>query len=148
VAEFDVNGVKYRSGKMNAFQQFHVTRKLGPILAKLGPSLVDKTKPDSSMLEMLEPVLDALAEMPETDCDYVLHRCLAVVQRAADRDANIWTPVWNEPAKKLMFNDIDMAAMIQISIQVLGDNLGNFINAPASTTLQQNLPGSVSQGNS
>ncbi len=130
--DFKVGEYNYRSGRLTAFQQFHVARKLGPILAKLGPS---SGREGLSMIDLLEPAVDALAEMPEADCDYVLRRCLSVVQRQV---GTAWQSVWNDSAKRLMFEDIDLAAMIQISMQVLGDNLGNFISAPASnTTLPQ-----------
>jgi hypothetical protein len=144
VAEFEVAGKQYRSAKMNAFQQFHVARKLGPIFAKLGPNAI-RTDPDASLIDMLEPVVDALAAMPEEDCNYILFRCLAVVQRG---DAGRWTPIWNENAKRLMFEDIDMSEMIQICMQVLGDNLGPFIAAPGLNTIQPQSPMSDTPQNS
>lgn len=138
--DFEVSGIQYRSGKMNARQQFHVARKLGPILAKIGPS----NKSNLTMIQLLEPAVDALAEMPEKDCDYVLNRCLAVVRRQSGTG---WARVFDEQSEKMLFEDIDLAAMIQIAMNVLGDNLGNFIGAPASASTAPPQPGSNTQVN-
>jgi hypothetical protein len=143
LADFKVGDHNYRCGKMSARVQFHVARKLGPILAKLGPGVTDTRSKDENkpfnMIDLLEPAVDALAEMPENDCDYVLDRCMAVVQRQV---GTAWQNIWNESAKKLIFeNDIDLSAMIQIAVHVLGDNLGNFIGAPVSTTSLPPQPG-------
>lgn len=137
MADFNVGDFSYRSGKLSAFVQFHVARKLGPILAKLGPRL-GPTEKATTMMDLLEPAVDALAEMPEADCDYVLHRCLAVVQRQV---GTAWQNVWNDGAKRMMFEDIDLSSMIQIAMQVLGDNLGNFIGAPVLNSTKPSQPG-------
>lgn len=138
--EFEVGGFKYMAGKLNAFQQFHVLRKLGPVIAKIGPSFMMTPpavtdNPDGSAtvkptgtslfdnIAMMGPVLEALSEMSETDCDFVLQRCLSVTKREVARS---WVPVWNEQAKRLQFEDIDLSAMMQITIFVLGDSLAGF----------------------
>lgn len=128
MAEFSIGDNQYRSGRMNAFQQFHVARKLGPVLAKIGPAIMQAS--DQDWLARLEPLVEAMAAMPEEDCNYILTRCLAVVSRF---QGAAWAQVWNEPAKRLMFEDIDMSVMIQIAIQVLGDNLSNFFTVPPSS---------------
>lgn len=145
MTEFEVDGIQYRSGKMNALQQFHVGRKLAPIFGKMGPSLMGIDNPDTATMDLLSPILNSLAEMPEDDCNYILFRCLAVVQRY--QPPNAWAQVWNEPAKRLMFDDIDMKAMLQITWHVLEDNLGNFLLAPNSTSRQPPQEGSNTLAN-
>jgi hypothetical protein len=146
VAEFEVTGNQYRSRKMTAFQQFHVARKLGPIFAKIGPSAqAVVANPDTTMVDLLAPIIDALAAMPEDDCNYILHHCLAMVQRFQGGSA--WANVWSEPAKRMIFEDIDLAAMVQITLEVLKDNLGNFMNMPAQNSSQPPLPESSTPAN-
>lgn len=140
-AEFEVQGKQYRSTKMSARKQFHVARKLGPIFSKLGLGAVRKQDGEAKafdMMDLLEPAVDALAEMSEADCDFVFDHCLAVVQVY---DSNRWVNIWNDQAKRLAFEDIDLMVMIQISMHVLKDNLGNFINAPALTSSTSPEPG-------
>lgn len=128
---------------MNAFQQFHTARKLGPIFSKMGADTI-RTDPDATLVQMLEPIVDALAAMSEEDCNYILHRCLSVVER---EDSGRWAPIWIDHAKRLQYQDIDMTAMIQITLQVLTDNLGPFIAAPSSAITPQPSPGSTTQLN-
>jgi hypothetical protein len=136
---FEVNGVKYASTKLNAFQQFHVLRKLGPVIAKLGPSFLmaapqvvthadgsTTTTPTNIFDDMtkMAPALEALSEMSESDCDFVLHRCLAVTKRF--QEPNHWVNIWHDQVKRLQFEDIDLATMMQITIHVLGESLAGF----------------------
>lgn len=138
---FEVGGEKYMAGKMTAFQQFHVLRKLGPVIAKIGPTfmMVPPTvtenaeggatvAPSTTLLDSIQtmgPVLEALSEMSESDCDYVLQRCLSVTKRWQDA-AKSWVSVWNERAARLQFEDIDLSSMMKIAIFVLGDSLAGF----------------------
>jgi hypothetical protein len=143
MAEFTIGDKQYRSSKMNAFDQFHVARKVAPLITKMGER--QGLVADSGLPEMLAPLVDALAAMPEEDCNYVLYHCLAVVQRY--QGGTLWAPVWSVSAKRLMFEDIDLGAMIQITIQVLSDNLGNFLNTPGSALGGQASPESSTPGN-
>ena len=131
--EFKVGERTYRSGKLDAFGQLHVARKLAPLLTKVAPS-APTNDADATMMQLLAPISEALAAMSEEDVNYVLHRCLSVVSRLQGQD--VWAPVWNDRGKKLMFDDIDLAEMLNISMQVLGDNLGNFMRGGALSSSQ------------
>lgn len=133
MAEFTVGEKEYKSGKLSAFQQFHVARKLGPMLAKMAPS-AQVNGEATSVLSLMAPMLDALSQASEADCDYVLQRCLSVVQR--HQGNNAWAPIWNDAAKRFQFEDIDMVTMLEIAVQVLMDNLGNFTNVPALNSIR------------
>lgn len=130
--EFEVNGVKYRCGRLNAFEQLHVFRKLAPVIGAAG-SLVDVLKPKAGgaldvRIDDMMPLITAIAEMPETDLDTVIRKCLSVVERAQDTAVGTgWAKVWSASAERVMFDDIDNAmSMVQIAIAVIQDNLGNF----------------------
>lgn len=38
--EFEVNGSNYRTGKLDAFKQLHVSRKIAPVMTKLLPAML------------------------------------------------------------------------------------------------------------
>lgn len=135
MVEFSIGENYYSSGKLNAFQQFHVARKLGPILVKMGPVAAQALSNPDAGIDLLGPVLEALAEMSEEDCNFVLSRCLSVVKRRQGNGP--WAAVWHDGAKRLLFEDIDMPVMIQIAMQVIGDNLGSFLGAPGSILAPQ-----------
>lgn len=139
---YEVGGVKYISAKLTAMQQFHVLRKLGPVLAKIGPAFLTTPSASTAVMSdiaLMGPALEALSEMSEADCDYVLHRCLAVTKRY--QDPGVWANIWNEPAKRLMFEDIDLSAMMQITVHVLGESLSGFSQGGLSNTAA--APGQV-----
>lgn len=129
MAEIEVNGQTYRIGKLNAFQQLHVSRKVGPLMPRLIPAYI--ASQDGKILEnldvlaqMVEPFTQALSEMTDADVEYVAATCLAVVHR---KQGNSWAPVWNAGGHCLMFDDVDLGTMLPLVVRVITENLGPFI---------------------
>jgi hypothetical protein len=125
--EFEINGQTYRSSKLNARQQFHVSRRLAPVLGGLATASGSAAE---DFAHFLQPIADAVAKMSDDDCDYILDTCLAVVQR---QQGTAWAQIF--VAKNIMFEDIDMAAMLQIAAKVIQENLGSFFHASAVSQL-------------
>lgn len=63
MADFTINGVEYKSKKLEAFRQFHVSRRLAK---------------------------QSIVHMSDEDSEYVLKSCLAVTQRKSD---GVWANV-------------------------------------------------------
>lgn len=130
--EFEINGKKYRIGKLDAFKQFHVTRKIAPIVPTLIPVYVRITtdggvKDDLEKLsELIMPFADAMAEMSDEASEYVIATCLSVCQRAG-ADGTTWSPVWDKAGNICMYDDLDLGGIMQIVIKVVQDSLGPFI---------------------
>lgn len=129
--EFEIGGQRYRAEKLDAFKQLHVSRKIAPIVPKLLPMFLkfseqgDSMKEDlTGMAEAFEPLAQALADMPDADCEYVFNACLGVVAR---NQLGNWASIWNQNARSLMFDDIDLGVMVQLTAKVIWDSLGNFI---------------------
>jgi hypothetical protein len=130
--EFEIGGQRYRAEKLDAFKQLHVSRKIAPIIPKLLPMFQkfagskDALKDDlDGLAEAFEPLAQALAEMPDADCEHVFAACLGVVSR--NQQGN-WATIWSQSAKSLMFDDIDLGQMTQIAVKVIWDSLGPFIS--------------------
>ena len=158
--EFKVGEHTYRAGKLNARQQFHVGRRISPLIGQMfavGPVISGIAAARRAMEDgdnvseddaedtvrateaMLVPFTRALAALSDADCDYVLDRCLGVVQRLTGTNgAGAWGDVFNARANRIMFEDIDLMQMMQITAEVLMDNLGGFFATP--------LPGMPSPG--
>lgn len=126
--EFEIAGQRYRAEKLDAFKQLHVSRKIAPIIPKLLPMFMKFAEQKGAlrddiagMAEAFEPLAQALAEMPDADCEYVFNACLGVVMR---NHQNSWASIWT--GGSLMFDDIDLGAMIQITAKVIWDSLGAF----------------------
>jgi hypothetical protein len=160
MAEFRIGDHQYRTrGKMNARAQFHVARRLAPLvsqLATLGPLLQAATEGgDGLAVELFaRPLTDALVKMTDTDCDYVLDHCLGLVQRLQGGNGSgqqVWSDIWNARASRMQFEDIELPEMLQIAVEVLQESIGGFFatspvaamatraataDSPASTGLQ------------
>lgn len=71
----EINGIEYSIGRLNAVDQFHVSRKIAPIVPKLMPIIAEVAKGDlakaiesidggeSGDLSDLQPLADALSPL-------------------------------------------------------------------------------------
>lgn len=111
--EFEVDGHTYRSKKMNARTQFHVMRRMAPILAPL------QAVASGDMSGSLVALAEAIGSLSDEASDYVLDRCLEVVERKQGEGGWAKVKLDGGPA---MFADIDLMALLQIAANVLRDN--------------------------
>jgi hypothetical protein len=150
--EFPVKGNQYKPMKMPAKIQFHVTRRLTPfivgMIGKLPKEAIaaamteDKKNIDLNAIvsqvnpmDMLTPVLESLAVMPDKEVDYVLDTCMEYCQRSLGADRG-WATV-KQPGSPCQYSDIDMIAMLQIVWFVIQGNIGNFFPVPSLNTTEQ-----------
>lgn len=124
--ETQINGNTYRIGKLDARTQFHVARRLAPLLAGIGKTL-NQPKNKDDLFSTFGPLADALSRMSDEDTDYVLDKCLSVTQRA---QGNQFAPVMASNGR-MMFDDIDLPAMMQLAVAVIRENIGGFFPAAA-----------------
>jgi hypothetical protein len=140
MVEFDIGGKQFRFDKLPAMQQFHVSRKIAPLLPPLFPIFqqvvkemaaenTKKAKAPASDLDKLGPLLkpfaDALAGMNDETAEYVFGTCLAVVRY---KHGDNWIPFWNPAGKIAMVAELnDVGLMIQLVARVIQDALAPFI---------------------
>lgn len=128
VSELTVAGANYRVGRLSALDQFHVTRRLGPMLVVAGISVEMLSKGMKADLDdlvaMAGPVLDLLSKMSDEDTNYIILTCLKTATREQNK---VWARVLAPDGKTLMFADMDMPTMIRVVMEVLKLNLGNFL---------------------
>ncbi|MFL9476095.1 phage tail assembly chaperone [Acinetobacter baumannii] len=150
-----IGNYDYEIGRLNAIDQFHVSRKIAPIIPTIMPILTELAKGQlqktieklesaeendvsglaeanlESLGEALQPLMDAFAKMPEDDVDYVIKKCLTVVSRngakVVVRDA-------------IMFDDLGMEHILPLTIAVIRTNLGNFIQGLLTKALNTKQP--------
>ena len=133
---------EYDIGRLNAVDQLHVSRKIAPIVPTIMPILTELSKGgihkliaqleqveegDTSQLENIElgglsdalsPLMEAFASMPEDDVNYVIHKCLSVVKRDSALVCR---------GQSIMFDDLGMEHILPLTLAVIRQNLGNFI---------------------
>lgn len=128
--ELSINGQTYRVDKLNAFAQFHVARRLAPALWALGSGAMSTLKQggefsDAVALGAIGPLVEVIAKMSNADSEYVLAACLGVCSRQSGTG---WQKVYAEGGG-LLFQDIDLPAMMQLTMAAIRENLGNFLDA-------------------
>lgn len=133
--EFTVNGSVYRSARLDAFEQFDVVRKWASIMiwmagARQGPN------PKFTDEAFVRAFCAVASPVPKEDSDFAIHLCLGTVKRRNQGGA--WSPITVNG--KLMFDDIDLAAMLKIVYHVLDSNeLLDFFVEPPSTSAETPL---------
>lgn len=175
MADVEIGDHRYRIGKMSVFDQAHVARKIAPVVFTLGrgyaqamsqfPAAMaqqsadtgngvdehpDETPPDPDpqetvqqneiLFNALSPIADVLARMEEHDVDYVLKKCLSIVSRF---NGERYVPMMR--SGNLMFEDLDLATLMQLTMEVVQDNLGPTLLALAPLGLGGG--GTTSQSN-
>lgn len=123
----EVGGINYHVGKLNPMTQFHITRRLAPLLATLGMSMVRlkelaKAADKEDFVELIGPLSGVVAAMSDEDSSYIINTCLSVVTR---EDKGGFAPIQVEG--RLMYEDIDMIAMLRLTFEVLRHNLAGFM---------------------
>lgn len=137
MVEFEIGGKQFRFEKLPAMQQFHVSRKIAPLMPPLMPVFAQVAKDlakekKGSMTDdlekigpLLQPFCDALAGMPDETAEYVFGTCLSIIR--VNHSGN-WISFWNSTAKMAMMADMnDAGLMIQLVARVIQDSLAPFI---------------------
>ena len=149
MTELEIGGNTYRINNMPAMTQFHVMRKLGPVLPGIVPVLAQAAaalpqadgQEDGGAMTTVDgvaaiamaacPLLDGLAAMADADAEYVINHCLSAVMRR-DAGGKSWSAVHRDGVT--MFDDIDLMASMHLVWAVLRENYTGFFRA-ASTAL-------------
>lgn len=132
--DFEIGGRKFKAGKINAFKQFHLVRRIAPILADLLPSIKEfqklfNTKTEKSQDEKFEelallasPLLKGFSKLSDEDSDKVLFGLLSCVEMLGP--GNVWARVATE--NMLMIQDLELPALLQIAGRAFIFNLSGF----------------------
>lgn len=142
--EFEIDGKQYRIGKLSAFEQFHLSRKIAPLIPPLIPVFMELSKGGgtigdlTSLPALLQPFADSLAGMSDETSEAVLNTCLSIISRKADVGES-WIRIWHKDKKVFMFQDLNsMEQTIPLVMRVIQDSLGPFIQGLLSR--QQTSP--------
>ncbi len=131
--EFEQGGAKYRIKKLNAIEQWHLNRKIAPLLPPLIPVFlkIARTKGGltgdiEGVASFLGPFAEGIAGMSDEASEYVINTCLSAIQREVT--ANVWSPVWSAAGRTSPFPELnDLSNVIPMVVKVIWDALGPFI---------------------
>ncbi len=133
--EFSISGKNFKLCKIDAFKQFHIVRRIGPILSDLLPALKDAKKFQKSSLseddkfeaiaKLAGPLMTGVAKLSDSDADLVLFGLLASVEM--QQAPGNWAKVANNGM--LMFQDMELPLMMQLAGRAFMFNLAGFFTA-------------------
>lgn len=132
--KFEIGGRHFSLSKLDAFKQFHIVRRVGPILTELLPNLdalkvAGEAKNDSDRMKQLanfaSPILDGLSKLSDADSEYVLHGLLSCVE--VQQAAGNWAKVFANGF--MMINDIELPILLQLAARAFAYNLSGFFAA-------------------
>lgn len=131
--DFEIGGRKFKVGKLNTFKQFHIVRRIAPILADLLPAITEIQKQSKTKkfeinednfeetAKILAPILTGFSKLSDNDSEFVLHGLLSGVEIQI---GNTWSKVATE--NMLMVQDLDLPSMLQIAGRSFVANLSSF----------------------
>lgn len=120
--EIDLDGNSYRIGKIDARAQFHIVRRLAPIMGELAPAL----QGGKGGIDALPPIATAISKLSDSDADYCIFGLLKVVSRKQKNGLG-WGPVSTDTL--LMYDDIGMSQMLKLAWEALSFNMSGFFAA-------------------
>jgi hypothetical protein len=134
--EVEIGGLKFKLGKLNAYQQFHVVRRVGPLLSDLFPALskvkdlkdLDKMSDEEkfkAFSDLLSPVAQGFSKLSDVDADYCLNTLLSSVE-VNQAQFGTWARVATKD--QIMIQDIELPVLLQVAGRALMFNLKGFFD--------------------
>lgn len=134
--DFSIGGKQFKLSKMDAFKQFHIVRRVGPILAELVPALGNSKKLQNldnaseedkfdAIAKFAGPVMSGLSKLSDADADLVLHGLLSSVE--IQQPMGGWARVSQN--NMLMMQDLELPILLQIAGRAFMFNLSGFFSA-------------------
>ncbi len=130
--DFQIGARNFKLNKIDAFKQFHIVRRLGPILGDIIPvaQQMSKSKKENlsedetfeSLAKLAGPIMSGLAKLSDEDSNLVLlGLCSAVEMQQAQGN---WARVATQAG--LMFQDLELPVLLQIAGKSFMYNLSGF----------------------
>ena len=134
--EFVIGNLEFKLSKMDAFKQFHVVRRMGPILSDLLPNLKDMAASSKKELneeekldqiaKFVSPIMNGLSKLSDEDANKVLLGLLSCVEMKQVQTGN-WARVASD--NNLMFSNLELPILLQAAGKAFMFNLSGFFAA-------------------
>lgn len=134
--EFKLGTRQFKMSKIDAFKQFHIARRISPILAEMLPAM-QEMKNVSKLGELSEeakleqiakfvaPIMMGLSKLSDADSEFVLYGLLASVE--VQQSGGNWAPIARGPM--LMIQEFELPDLLQIAGRAFMFNLSGFFGA-------------------
>lgn len=133
--DFEIGTRKFKLNKIDAFKQFHIARRIAPILADLLPAMKDIQKVQKGELSETEkldefvkiaaPLMNGLSKLSDEDANRILFGLLASVE--VQQQTGNWAKIAN--GESLMMQDLELPILLQVAGRAFAFNLSGFFAA-------------------
>lgn len=117
--QFTVRDHNYIAGRIPAPKQFHIMRRIAPVLASLKPEM------QTDATAAIGPLADVLAQMTDEQADYVLFGLLEYAQRVVPNVGQVKVVI----GTTVNHVDINLPDLMLIAWGVLRHNMADFLPA-------------------
>lgn len=133
--DFEIGSRKFKLSKIDAFKQFHIVRRISPILADLLPAMKSFKSTMGSGKELSEedkldhfakiaaPLMTGLSKLSDADSELVLYGLLGAVEMQQP-PANNWAKVAS--GNMLMLQDLELPILLHLAGRAFMYNLAGF----------------------
>lgn len=131
--DFEIGGNKFKLSKIDALKQFHIVRRIGPLISEILPVLGGIAKvPSAGMSEaqkldefakIASPLMTGLSKLSDDDANFVLFRLLSSVE-VYQEPFKCWAKVANEAG--IQMQDLGLPILLQCAGRALAFNLKDF----------------------
>lgn len=135
---FQAGGLDFKLRKIDALQQFHIVRKIGPLLSEILPALskvklkekevegLNEEQKFEEFAKILAPLVSGLSKLSDKDSEFVLFRLLSVVEvQQKEFNGQPWTDVATYDGIKMQ--NIELPILMQAAGRSLMYNLAGFL---------------------
>ena len=140
--DFTAGGRDFKLNKMDAMKQFHVVRRLGPILGDIIPvaqkikgTITDSAQSEEERFESIaviaQPILNGLSKLSDEDANKVILGLLSTVE-VRQMPAGNWGRVAREDM--IMMQDIEFPVLLQVAGRAFAYNLSGFFATAQQTS--------------
>ncbi len=136
--DFSIGDKQFKVRKLDAIKQFHILRRISPILEELLPALggisksaknIDSLNEDEKfdvIAKFVGPIMKGLSQLSDEDANLVLFGLLSAVE-IQQQPAGNWTSV--VVGSSLMIQNLELPALMQLASQAFMFNLSGFFSA-------------------
>lgn len=124
--DFKLGSVNFKLNKLDPFKQFHLIRRLTPILSEIVPiakKLSGSHSGGEDQFESLIPIFNGLGKLSDEDANKVFLGLLSAVEM--QQASGGWARVAAD--NNLMFHDLELPILLQIAGRAFAYNLKGFL---------------------
>ena len=131
---FSIGDRQFKISKINALKQYHIVRRVAPILGEMIPAMKQISKKNSAGLtedEKLEqaadvfaPIMHGISKLSDKDSEFVLYGLLAAVEMK--QSEGNWAKISN--GEMLMFDNLELPVLLQAAGRSFMFNMTGFFD--------------------